>query len=104
SVAWLSRLLVASLVGCVKRSADAPERHGASALRLTHPTKVTVGQPMSEAFFLRWKLDQPFVYQNRSEDIYALVTIEPNPQVLAAHNSDAVLPAHLIVLVDVSAS
>ena len=35
---------------------------------------------MSQAFFLRWKLDQPFVYQNRSEDIYALVTIEPLPR------------------------
>jgi hypothetical protein len=59
---------------------------------------------MSEAFFLRWKLDQPFVYQNRSEDLYALVTIEPNPQVLATNATHPTLPAHLIVLVDVSAS
>ena len=38
---------------------------------------------MPDAFNLRWKLDQPFVYQNRSEDIYTLVTIEPNAQALA---------------------
>jgi hypothetical protein len=59
---------------------------------------------MSEPFFLKWKLDQPYVHQDRSEDIYALVTIEPNPEVLSAEAAAPALPAHLIVLVDVSAS
>jgi hypothetical protein len=59
---------------------------------------------MNDAFFLRWKVSQPYVYQNKSENIYALLTIEPNPAVLGNLGSDTALPAHLIVLVDVSAS
>jgi Ca-activated chloride channel family protein len=55
-------------------------------------------------FFLRWKLDRPFVLQNRSEDVYALVTIEPNPAALPAADPSPGLPAHLILLVDVSQS
>src|SRR6516162_2232242 len=58
---------------------------------------------MPDAFFLRWKLDRPFVEQNKGEEVYALVTIEPNASVLV-QSSQAALPAHLIVLVDVSGS
>jgi hypothetical protein len=59
---------------------------------------------MPEAFFLRWKLNQPYVYQNKSENIYTLLTIEPNAAVLGNLGSGTALPTHLIVLVDVSAS
>jgi hypothetical protein len=59
---------------------------------------------MPDAFSLRWKLNQPYVYEDKSESIYALLTIEPNPAVLGNLGSDTALPAHLIVLVDVSAS
>jgi hypothetical protein len=58
---------------------------------------------MAEAFFLRCKLDQPFVFQDRSEDLHALITIEPNPAALAAATPPP-LPTHLILLVDVSGS
>src|SRR6516225_10242947 len=58
---------------------------------------------MPDAFFLRWKLDRPFVEQNKGEEVYALVTIEPNASVLV-QSSQAALPAHLIILVDVSGS
>ncbi len=58
---------------------------------------------MPDAFTLRWKLDQPYVLADKSEDVHALVTIEPNPTVLASADA-TVLPAHLIVLVDVSGS
>src|SRR5439155_4966327 len=40
---------------------------------------------------------------DKPEDVHALVTIEPNPTVLAS-TDPTVLPAHLIVLVDVSGS
>ncbi len=59
---------------------------------------------MPDAFTLRWKLSQPFVYQDRAETLYTLLTIEPNPAVLGSLGSDTALPTHLIVLVDVSAS
>jgi hypothetical protein len=59
---------------------------------------------MPDAFTLRWKLNQPYVYQDRSENVYTLLTIEPDPAVLGGLGSDTALPAHLIVLVDVSAS
>src|SRR6516164_9499567 len=59
---------------------------------------------MPDAFILRWKLNQPYVLQDRSENIYTLLTIEPNPAVLGNLGSDTALLAHLIVLVDVSAS
>jgi hypothetical protein len=56
-------------------------------------------------FFLRGKLDQPFVYQDRSEDVHALVTIEPNPAAQeAAGPAPVSLPTHLLLLVDVSGS
>jgi hypothetical protein len=57
---------------------------------------------MADAFTLRWKLDRPCVGQNRPEDVYALLTIEPNPGVATATGNG--LPAHLLFLVDVSAS
>jgi hypothetical protein len=59
---------------------------------------------MPEAFTLRWKLSQPYVLEDRSEGLYTLLTIEPNAAVLGGLGSDTALPAHLIVLVDVSAS
>jgi hypothetical protein len=59
---------------------------------------------MPEAFTLRWKLSQPYVHQDRPESLYTLLTIEPSPAVLGGLASDTALPAHLIVLVDVSAS
>ncbi len=58
---------------------------------------------MPNAFTLRWKLDQPYVLPDQPGDVYALVTIEPNPTVLASADQ-TVLPAHLIVVVDVSGS
>src|SRR5262249_5786933 len=59
---------------------------------------------MADAFSLRWKIDQPNVLADRSEDIHALVTIEPNTGPVNTPVSATALPAHLIVLVDVSAS
>jgi hypothetical protein len=58
---------------------------------------------MPDAFSLHWKLDQPYVLHDQPEDVYALVTIEPNPAVLGPADP-AALPAHLIVLMDVSGS
>jgi hypothetical protein len=63
------------------------------------------GKPaMADAFHLRWKLDQPFVHISRSEEIHALLIIEPNTAVLADPHTGGALPAHLFVLVDVSGS
>ncbi|MBM4073530.1 MAG: VWA domain-containing protein [Planctomycetes bacterium] len=58
---------------------------------------------MPEAFSIRWKLDRPLVEQDKAEDVYALVTIEPTTggPLLA---SQLALPAHVILLVDVSGS
>jgi hypothetical protein len=56
---------------------------------------------MADAFSLRWKVDRPFVPHDQSEDVHALVTIEPNAPVLSGRAS---LPTHLILLVDVSGS
>jgi Ca-activated chloride channel family protein len=56
-----------------------------------------------DAFNLRWKLDRPYVEQNKAEDVCALVSIEPNPSVLANTQSQG-LPAHLLILADVSGS
>jgi hypothetical protein len=56
---------------------------------------------MDSAFFLDWKLDRPFVQPDKPEDVHALVTIEPNPALLAAAGA---LPVHLLLLVDVSGS
>ena len=49
---------------------------------------------MSDAFFLRAKLDRPFVEQDRPEDVFALLTIEPNPSVLAGAGP---MPTHLLM-------
>jgi hypothetical protein len=54
-----------------------------------------------DAFFLRWKLDRPYVEQDKPEEVQALVRIEPNPSVLA---QGAALPLHLVLAVDVSGS
>jgi hypothetical protein len=60
---------------------------------------------MSEPFVLRWKLDRPYLEAEKSDDIFALLTIEPNPAALAASSAPpAALPTHLILLVDVSGS
>src|SRR5262245_23687027 len=58
---------------------------------------------MAEAFTLRWKLDRPCLPPNQPEDVYALVTIEPNATVLANVAAPS-LPVHVILLVDVSGS
>jgi len=59
---------------------------------------------MSDAFVMRWKLDRPFLDADRSEDVYALLTIEPNPAALSAMSAAPTIPMHLILLVDVSGS
>src|SRR5437867_1366918 len=59
---------------------------------------------MAAAFSMRWKLDQPYIHAGRSEEIHALVTIEPNTTVLASAGPPPTLPAHLFVLFDVSGS
>src|SRR5262245_60875429 len=58
---------------------------------------------MSDAFSLRWKLDRPFLPPGQAEDVYTLVTIEPNPTALAMPGQTA-LPVHILLLVDVSGS
>jgi hypothetical protein len=58
---------------------------------------------MPDAFTLRWKLDRPFLPQNQAEDIYVLLTIEPNTTGLAMA-APAGLPVHIVLLVDVSGS
>ncbi len=59
---------------------------------------------MSDAFLLRWKLDRPFLEQNKPEDVYVLITIEPNPALLAPASPPATMASHLFLLVDVSGS
>jgi hypothetical protein len=59
---------------------------------------------MAEAFFLHWKVSQPFVLHNKPESIHTLLTVEPNPAILGNLGAGSSLPAHVIVLVDVSAS
>ena len=58
---------------------------------------------MADAFLMRWKLDRPFLEANTPGDVYALLTIEPNPAVLGSAPT-ASIPSHLILLVDVSES
>src|SRR5450631_559217 len=58
---------------------------------------------MSDAFLMRWKLDRPYLEANTPGDVYALLTIEPNPTVLGSAPA-ATIPTHLILLVDVSES
>lgn len=57
---------------------------------------------MSDIFNLRWKLDRPYLEAGKAGDIYCLLTIEPNPA--AALNPGPGVPAHLLLLVDVSES
>jgi hypothetical protein len=62
---------------------------------------------MSEEFILECKLDQPAILAGQSTDLYSLVTIRPNISKLGAlleSTGAQVLPAHLIVVVDVSGS
>jgi Ca-activated chloride channel family protein len=59
---------------------------------------------MAEAFSVRCKLDQPTILVGRSEEIHALVTVEPNTAVLGTSVAPPALPAHLFALVDVSGS
>ncbi len=59
---------------------------------------------MAEAFFLHWKVSQPFIYHNKPDSVHILLTIEPNPAVLGNLGTGSSLPVNLIVLVDVSAS
>src|SRR5713226_6235846 len=58
---------------------------------------------MADAFNLRWKLDRPYLEQNTPGDVYALLSIEPNPTVIGS-TPPAAIPTHLILLVDVSES
>ena len=62
---------------------------------------------MAEEFLLECKLDQPAVLSGRSADVYSLITIKPNVARIGAlmeSGEGASLPAHLIVVVDVSGS
>ena len=62
---------------------------------------------MAEEFLLECKLDQPAVPSGRSADVYSLITIKPNVARIGAlmeSGEGASLPAHLIVVVDVSGS
>jgi hypothetical protein len=59
---------------------------------------------MAEPFYsLRWNVDQPFVLADRSDDVWAIVSVEPNPAALGTAGPPT-LPTHLLVLVDVSGS
>lgn len=62
---------------------------------------------MAEEFLLECRLDQPAVLSGRSADVYSLVTIKPNMSrlgTLMESGQGANLPAHLIIVVDVSGS
>jgi Ca-activated chloride channel family protein len=62
---------------------------------------------VAEEFLLDWKVDQPAVLVGQSAELYGLVTIRPNPARLGAvlePDSRTALPAHLIVVADVSGS
>ena len=62
---------------------------------------------MSEEFLLECRLDQPVVMSGRTSDVYSLITIKPNPAQLGGileSPQGTSLPAHLIVVVDVSGS
>lgn len=58
---------------------------------------------MADAFRLRWKLDKPFLHVSRADDLHVLVVIEPNTAAQSEIHGST-LPAHLIVVVDVSGS
>jgi hypothetical protein len=57
---------------------------------------------MPDAFRLRWKIDRPCLEAGKPEDVYALLTIEPDTALGSGPSSK--LPVHLLVLVDVSGS
>src|SRR5262245_45227290 len=57
---------------------------------------------MAAAFRLRWKLDRPYLEQGKPEDVYVLLTVEPDPALGGAGQSK--LPVHLLLVVDVSGS
>jgi Ca-activated chloride channel family protein len=62
---------------------------------------------MAEEFILESKVDQPAVLAGQAADLFVLLTIKPNPAQLGRimdSGSDTALPAHLIVVVDVSGS
>src|SRR5262245_62065758 len=62
---------------------------------------------MAEEFILEWKVDQPAVLAGSTADVYALLTIKPNLARLGPlleSGAETALPAHLIVMVDVSGS
>jgi Ca-activated chloride channel homolog len=62
---------------------------------------------MAEEFILQCQLDQPAIQAGQSADLYSLVTVRPNIAKIGAlieSTGDVVLPAHLIVVVDVSGS
>ncbi len=63
---------------------------------------------MAEEFIVDWKVDQPAILAGQQrEEVYALVTIRPNISVLGPlleSNTATSLPAHLVVIVDVSGS
>ena len=58
---------------------------------------------MADAFILRWKLDRPYLEPDTPSDVYALLTIEPNPTTLRSAPT-MTIPTHLSLLVDVSES
>jgi Ca-activated chloride channel family protein len=62
---------------------------------------------MAEEFILQCQLDQPAIPTRQPADLYSLVTVRPNISKIGAlleSAEDVVLPAHLIVVVDVSGS
>jgi Ca-activated chloride channel family protein len=62
---------------------------------------------MAEEFVLECRVDQPAVLAGQGSDVYVLTTINPNPARLGTLHTvgpEQSLPAHLIVLVDVSGS
>jgi len=62
---------------------------------------------MPEEFILQCQLDQPAIQAGQSADLYSLITIRPNISKIGAlieSTGNVVLPAHLIVVVDVSGS
>src|SRR5438876_9182953 len=62
---------------------------------------------MAEEFLLECRVDQPAVLAGQGSDVYVLTTITPNPGRLGSLHEvgpEQSLPAHLIVVVDVSGS
>jgi Ca-activated chloride channel family protein len=62
---------------------------------------------MADEFLLDCRIDQPAVLAGQGADVYVLTTITPNPARLGSLHEvgpDQSLPAHLIVVVDVSGS